>query len=71
MTPVSDIHTREIVLDDLRVADGAQSQAAVLRRDGGAEQAELAHLLDQLAGVLVGVLELEDDRARRPAPASC
>ena len=67
---MSDIHTSEMRLDDAHVRAGAEAETAVLLGDGGAEQTELAHLLDHLARVLVGVLELEHvghDLAREPA----
>ena len=57
-------------LDDAHVRARAEAEPAVLLGDGGGEEAELAHLLDHLARVLVGVLELEHvghDVARQPA----
>ena len=47
---------------DLGVGGGRQSQPAILGRDGGAEQAELLHLLDELGRPFVGVVELLDPR---------
>ena len=44
-------------LDDLRVGGGGQPEPAVLLSDGGAEEAELAHLLDDLGRPGVGRLE--------------
>ena len=55
--------------DDAHVRARAEAEPAVLLGDGGREEAELAHLLDHRARVLVGVLELEHvghDIARQP-----
>ena len=46
---------------DLGVGRGRQAQPAVLGADGGAEQAQLLHLLDDLARIAVGVVVLLDD----------
>ena len=45
-------------LDDLCVGGDGQAESAVLLADGGAEEAELAHLLDDLGRPGVGGLEL-------------
>ena len=45
-------------LDDLRVGGGGQAEAAVLLADGGAEEPELAHLLDDLGRPGVGRFEI-------------
>src|SRR5205085_11579484 len=47
---------------DSRVDVEAEPEAAVLLRNRDAEQAERAHLRDQLRRELVGVLELRRDR---------
>ena len=45
-------------LDDLRVGGSRQAESAVLLTDGGAEKAELTHLLDDLGRPGIGGLEL-------------
>ena len=47
---------------DLGVGAGRQAEPAVLRRDGGAEQAQLLHLLDGFGGIAVGVVVFLGDR---------
>ena len=46
--------------DDLGVGSGREPESPVFTGYRGAEQAELLHLLDHLAGVCVGVLERHD-----------
>jgi hypothetical protein len=60
--PDGAIHTRRPCHDDLRIGPGGQAQAAVFGADGGAEQAQLLHLLDDLVRVLVGQVELARQR---------
>src|SRR5438046_98138 len=50
------------LLDDHRVGGVVEAEAAVLERDGGAEEPELLHALDQRLRVLVGVLVAARDR---------
>ena len=45
-------------LHDLRVGAAGQTEAAILSRDRRAEQAERLHLLDDLGGVNIVVLEV-------------
>ena len=61
--PVIAIHTDGDPHHDLGVGRGRQAEPAILRRDGGAEQAELLHLLDDLGRPAVGVVELLDPGA--------
>src|ERR1039458_8709808 len=48
---------------DVDVAPGGDRSPAVFLRDGRPEDAELLHLVNELLRVLVGVLQLADDRA--------
>ena len=48
--------------DDLGVGRRREAEPAVLGRDRGAEEPELAHLLDHRGRVLVGVVELDHVR---------
>ena len=48
--------------DDLRIGRGREAETAVFGADGGAEQAELLHLGDDLAGPAIGVIVLLHDR---------
>ena len=50
------------LLDDADVREQVEAEAAVLLRDGDAEQAEAAHLGDDLVGEGVGVLEVRRHR---------
>ncbi len=58
---VQDAHKRHPprgqLLDDLREGDHVQTQAAILLRNDRAEQAEGGHLVDQLVGIDVVVVE--------------
>jgi GntR family transcriptional regulator len=47
--------------DDAGIHGGRKSQTTVLGVDRRTEQAELLHLLDQVVGILVGVVELPRD----------
>jgi hypothetical protein len=49
---------RRHALDDLRVGGGGEAQPAVFRIDDAAEQAHLLHLLDDLRGIDVVVLQV-------------
>jgi hypothetical protein len=48
--------------DDARVGGGREAESAPFRVDQGAEQAELAHVLDKLGRIDVVVLERGRDR---------
>ena len=50
------------LLDHHGVGGDVEAEAAVLRRDGGAEQSQLLHARDQRVRILVAVFELAGDR---------
>ena len=62
MTPVSDIHTREIASTIRTYADAGSPRPPYSSGIVAAEEAELPHLLHHLVGIAVGVLELDDVR---------
>ncbi|MBB4799921.1 hypothetical protein HNP32_003690 [Brevundimonas bullata] len=48
---------------DARIGQGRQAQAAVVRMDQGAEQTHLDHVVDQVFGILIVMLQLHGDRS--------
>ena len=61
--PVSDIHTSDTRCTILRVGRRRQAEAAIVRGDGGAEQAQGLHLLDHVVRIDVGMLQRMHVRA--------